>query len=87
MIRQNFLHLCNNFLRLGIEGMCILLRRFCYPNRLTDLVKLFKRDATVLSRICNWMTKFIAAKHGHLLRTLNHKWMNQNDLDKFSKVS
>ncbi|CAG7644218.1 unnamed protein product, partial [Allacma fusca] len=43
----------------GLEGLTILLRRLCYPNRLFDLVKLFGRDISSLSRICNWMLDWI----------------------------
>lgn len=66
--------------------MCVLLRRLAYPNRLSDLVKLFNRDVTALSRIANWMTKFISERHGHLIRTLDHTWMTIRDLEMFCKV-
>ena len=37
----------------GIEALMILLRRLTYPNRLSDLTKLFGRSKTELSLIFN----------------------------------
>jgi hypothetical protein len=66
--------------------MCILLRRLCYPNRLYDLERMFQRDATVLSRISNWMTKFVSNKYEHLLRSLRHDWMRTENMVAFANV-
>lgn len=37
----------------GTEGLCILLRRLAYPNRLTDMVPIFGRSSTELGLIFN----------------------------------
>ena len=58
------------------EGLCILLRRLCYPNRLADLVPLFGRHRTELSHIINEMCNEIYHLHKHRLDTISHSWLN-----------
>ena len=60
----------------GEEGLCILLRRLCYPNRLADLVPLFGRHHTELSVIINDMCNEIYQLHKHRINTINHPWLN-----------
>ena len=44
----------------GVEALLILLRRLTYPNRLSDLTKLFGRSKTELSLIFNTVSlKFV----------------------------
>ena len=64
----------------GVEGLCILLRRLCYPNRLDDLVPLFGRHRTELSIIINEMTSEIYELHKHRLATIEHPWLNFEQL-------
>ena len=40
----------------SIEGLCILLRRLYYPNRLADLVPLFGRHLTELSKLTKYLS-------------------------------
>ena len=40
----------------GIEGLCVLLRRFSYPCRYSDLIPRFGRPLPVLSMICGTAT-------------------------------
>ena len=64
----------------GIEGLCILLRRLCYPNRLADLVPLFGRHRTELSHIINQMCTEIFELHKHRLNTICHPWLNYEQM-------
>jgi len=70
----------------GNEGLCILLRRLCYPNRLVDLVKIFNRDPTVISRIFQWTLNHVYENFKHLVDSLKHKWINDGTLQQFEKV-
>ena len=58
------------------EGICILLRRLSYPNRLSDLVPLFGRHKTELSVIVNTMLEDIFVKHKARLDNIFHPWMD-----------
>ena len=60
----------------GEEGLCILLRRLCYPNRLADLVPMFGRHRTELSHIINEMCNEIFHLHKHRLSTITHPWLH-----------
>jgi len=51
----------------GMEALCILLRRLAYPNRLADLVRIFRRPASTLSRTINYMAHWLHQRHGRLL--------------------
>jgi len=70
----------------GQEGLCILLRRLSYPNRLTDLSKLFYRDATTISRIFNAMLKYIFNTFGKLLSRIVQPWMDTQTFGEFAQV-
>ncbi|CAG7726398.1 unnamed protein product [Allacma fusca] len=70
----------------AMEGLCILLRRLCYPNRLSDLVKVFNRDISSISRIYLFMLNNIYSRYGHLLRTLKQFWLSPKDLENFCQV-
>ena len=47
----------------GMEALLILLRRLVYPNRLSDLVKLFGRSTAELSYIFNTVSKFVTCNN------------------------
>ena len=64
----------------GDEGLCIMLRRLAYPNRLCDLVPLFRRHETELSLIVNVMLQEISSKHLKRLQNVNAPWMNKTSL-------
>ena len=49
----------------GEEGLCMLLRRLSYPNRLADLIPMFGRHRTEVSTIVNEMCSEIYALHKH----------------------
>lgn len=61
------------------------LRRLAYPNRLTDLERIFGLSGPYISMICNYVMTFINDTYGHLLTNLNNvKWLNR---DKFASYS
>ncbi|XP_033754685.1 protein ALP1-like [Pecten maximus] len=70
----------------GLEGICILLRRLAYPNRLSDLYSLFGRSSTAMSFIINELLDFLHDTHGHLLRDLNRSWLSEQNLDEFANA-
>ena len=58
------------------EGLCLLLQRLAYPNRLVDLVPLFGRHKSELSLIINSMAHEIYHLHRHRLERVVHPWVN-----------
>lgn len=50
----NHFHTDSNHRASGVEGLCILLRRLSYPNRLVDLEPFFGRSASALSKIISY---------------------------------
>jgi hypothetical protein len=70
----------------GLEGICILLRRLAYPNRLSDLEESFKRNYRVISKIFNWMLFRIYHSHGHVISELDRPWVTKPKLLEFANV-
>lgn len=70
-----------------MEGLCIVLRRFAYPNRWTDLESIFGLSAPYLSAVAGVVTKLIIENKGHLLKNLdNLNWLTPNRLDYYCQV-
>lgn len=71
----------------GQEGLCILLRRLAYPNRLTDLEALFGKSGPALSQIINFMTNHIYNNFGHILSHLsNLPWLTLDRLRLYAQA-
>ena len=68
----------------GLESLCLVLRRLAYPNRLYDLVPVFSRDETYLSKFFNEALEFINGRFMHLLTSLNQPWL-VNELEAFTE--
>ena len=68
----------------GMEGLCILLRRYAYPCRLSDLIPMFGRSVPELSEIVSEVSGHIFSTHGYLLRTLNQPWLQPDQLQRFA---
>jgi len=64
----------------------VFLRRVAYPNRLLDLQQLFDIQARDISHICNYILQYIMAHFSHLLNNLEQNWLNEENLEKFSKA-
>ena len=66
----------------GIEGLCAVLRRLAYPNRLLDIVPLFGRHKTELSVIINKMVLDMYSKNLYTLNTVFQPWLQHADFAK-----
>lgn len=76
------------FIFAGIEGLCMLLRRLAYPNRLSDLESLFGVSAEYISVITNIVLEEIIRSKGHLLDNLgNLRWLQMEKLRYYANVS
>ena len=58
-----------------IEGLCILLKRYFYPNRYLDLIPMFGRPVPQLCLIANHVMTFIYERWHHLLTSFNQPWL------------
>ena len=66
----------------GMEALCLLLRRVCYPCRLSDLIHRFGgRPVSVLSLITNHVIDYIYDVHKHRITEWNHHLMNPTTLE------
>lgn len=74
----------NGTVATGIEGLCILLRRFAYPCRLSDLIPRFGRSVPELSEIISEVSSHIFDNYGYLLRSLDQPWLQPNCLQRFA---
>lgn len=60
------------------EGLCILLRRLAYPNRLSDLRRLFGRSVSALSGIVDKVADHLFVNYRVLLQTFDQPWLVNN---------
>ena len=60
----------------GTEGLCIVLKRFAYPCRYSDMMPIFRRSVPELSLICNKVTDWIYNTHGYKVTRCNHGILN-----------
>ena len=70
----------------AIEGLCIMLRRLVYPNRLRDLMPIFGRPESCLSIIFNSVVKHVYEHFSHLITNLNHPWLSHDKLLDYASV-
>lgn len=56
----------------GTEGLCMLLKRLCYPCRYSDMVHLFAKPVPVLCMITNQVLDYIYQVHSHRILQWNH---------------
>lgn len=68
----------------GMEGLLVLLKRFSYPCRLSDMIPRFGRSVPELSLILNEVISFIYTNHGYLLRDLDQPWLSSDHLENFA---
>ena len=64
----------------GIEGLCMLLRRFAYPCRYSDMVPRFARPVPVLSMITNHVMDKVFEMHSHRILHWNPVILNPQSL-------
>lgn len=74
----------NGTVAAGMEGLCILLRRFAYPCRLSDLIPRFGRSVPELSEIISEVSSHIFNNFDHLLHSLDQPWLQPDCLQRFA---
>ena len=68
----------------GIEGQCVLLKRFSYPCRLSDMIPRFGRSVPEMTLIISEVCNFIYNTQGYLLTDLNQPWLQPHELERFA---
>ena len=61
----------NGTVATGMEGFCILLRRFAYPCRLSDLIPRFGRSVLELSEITSEVSSYTFVNYEYTLQSFN----------------
>ena len=67
-----------------IEDLCLLLRRFAYPCRYSDLIPRFGRSVPEMFQIMKEIIGYTSTIFGHLLRTMNQPWFQPNELEEYA---
>lgn len=70
----------------GIEGLCMLLKRFAYPCRYSDMIPYFARPVPELSMITNQVLEFIYEEHHHRIDQWNHTILNPHLLQTYANT-
>ncbi len=60
----------------SLEGLCVMLHRLAYPNRLSDLVPIFGRSKSKCLIIFNTMLNDLIVHHHHRVTTVSQPWLN-----------
>ena len=68
----------------GIEGLCIMLKRFSYSCRYSDLIPRFGHPVPVMSMICNAVVDFVHNLHGHRITEYNHNLLDSASLQVYA---
>ena len=71
----------------GMEGLCILLRRLAYPNRLTDLVPIFGLYPTHLSVMFNLVLDHVHSNFEHLISNLDQPWLEEGQISRYAHAT
>ncbi|PFX16387.1 hypothetical protein AWC38_SpisGene19327 [Stylophora pistillata] len=65
----------------GIEALCVLLKRFAYPIRYSDMCPRFARPVPQFSIITTTMMDIIYSQHSHRLRSFHQAWLSPANLE------
>ena len=68
----------------GAEGLCIMLKRFAYPCRYSDIIPIFGRSVPELSVISNEVVDWMYTTHGHKITQWNHDLLNPAPLNEYA---
>ena len=74
----------NNSKARGIDALCMLLRRFSYPNRLSDLQYIFGRSESELSLLIKAMLNHIYENFSYLVSNMNNRFMQEPYLSRYA---
>lgn len=81
---QEMVRLDNRAIVDSIEAVCMLLRRLSFPNRLSDLVPIFRRPESTISRTVHHLLDHIISNFRHAL-SLDHSCTAER-LDRYCKA-
>ena len=70
----------------GIEALCILLKRFAYPIRYSDMIPRFGRPVPQYSIITNHIMDHIYQGHGHRLTNFDQRLLSPVNLASYAAV-
>lgn len=70
----------------GTEALCMLLKRFAYPCRYSDMVQRFARPFPVLSMVTNEVLDYIYTVHSHRIINWNPAVLNPRALQTYAQV-
>ena len=76
----------NRVVVVGIEALCIFLKRFACPCRYSDMLPRFARPVPQLCMIPNQMMDFIYQTHNHRLRSLKQPWLSRASLQNYADI-
>ena len=78
---------CQNGLKvLGLEALCIFLKRFAYPCRYCDMINRFGQPVPQLSMVSNLVMNYLYNNFSHLLSDFNQPWLARAELEKFANA-
>ena len=69
---------------IGIEDVCILLKRYFYPNRYLDLIPRFGRPVPQLCMIANHVMNFIYERWNHLVTSFKQPCLPPANLKRYA---
>ena len=69
---------------LGLEALCVVLKRLAYPCRYVDMIGRFAKPVPVLCMINNYMIDFIYQSHSHRLLEWNNQILNPAALETYA---
>ena len=70
----------------GTEGLCMLLKRYSFPCRYSDMIPIFGRPVPELCMICNTVTDWIYANHSQRITQWNRTILNPLELEKYAEA-
>lgn len=70
----------------GIEALCMLLKRFSYPCRYSDMIHRFGRPVPELSMITNTVMEYVFDAHGPRISQWNPNILSPQKLQEYAQV-
>ena len=68
----------------AVEALCMLLRRYASPCRLSDLLPIFGRNVPTICVTVLSVTQHIYTRWSHLMETFNQTWLQPNALEEYA---